>query len=1036
MDLAYRFGVYTLDPARRELHRGDQPLKLPPKSFDLLCYLLENPSRVVQKQELLDALWRGEEVTPSVIPVTVRNIREVFGEGGSGEILKTVRGRGYRIVCSVERFTPRPTSPPAPGHRPGFVGREQVMQELDLRFRAALRGRGSGVLLSGESGIGKTRVLDEFARSARAAGVMVLPVRCPDDPGAPPFWPILQLMHEAELQLDGPVHADRASLGRKRVDSAQRKLSELFLGKSVEALELEVARLRVARTAVQWLAAISEISPVVLAIDDLHCADAGSVSVCEQLLREVSGRSVFALLCARDLPAHRADPHPHPLQALLELNSLRRIPLRGLDPDAIDAFLRVETGVRQSDAWVRALADRTQGNPFFLRETVRLLVARGEFANRAEPTSLGLPHGVREAVGRRMGTLSPACSRLMEWASVIGLRFSAEVLSRVCQISDAETRGLLDEAQDAQLVTPLADSESANAAESFPEDAAISGAASFTFVHGLIRETLYEELSGPERVLRHRRVAEVLLQCYGRDPDHVFDLAWHFFEAAPGGDIDRAVEMCLRAARHARRRYAYESQVRQLERALRAEELRLPRDDIRYCCLVMARAGALWRAGQYARAQEAFRHAVDLTRALGRADLLGYTVLGMVGWPRFNRIGTEARMAQLEWERVSRLARDALRGLGEDNPALRSRLIGILVRTERNHAEDPRRLAATAVALARESSDERALFHGLVAQVAALSGPREVRAALALASEATELARRLGAPPRAFAAYEVRIPLLLAVGEMQAADADIEAAGVIAKRQRIPAYAYAVARFELARALGDGDLPRARELLESVRHLGVQAEDETVVWASRALEFWIAAAQGREEELQVALGSSVLPIAHGGAGGAIAAYLFMLAHDRLRCVEHFELLAKDDFASIPSGPSWLWHISTSADVCVYLRDRSRASVLLELLAPFEDLNVMSNLYCYRGSTALPMARLAHLLGERDEAKRLFEQAVSFNLRIGAWPSVVWAQLSYADLLAEGDGPERRRSDALVHEARSLARPRGLEMSRLGISFPG
>ncbi len=1016
MDSAYRFDVYVLDPVRRELRRGSELLPLPQRSFDLLRYLLENASRVVQKQELLEVLWPGENISPSALPVAAWHIREAFGEGGSGEILKTVRGRGYRIACPVERQIPdlQPSTPHAA--RPGFVGRASVMAELDQHFREALKGDGSAILLSGEAGIGKTRVLDEFTRAARTCDAIVLQVRCPDDPGAPPFWPISCLMSEVDAILSSASFADRA--GQRRFEQVQRRLAELFRGDGAEALEQEPGRLRVARTAMQWLTSLSAIAPVALVIDDLHCADAGSIQVFEEFLRELEVLPVFALLGARSLPRRREGGQSHPLHALLDLRSVRKIALTGLDRSAIAAFLRVETGQPAREGWADALFERTRGNPFFLRETVRLLIAKQEGEEPVNPTALGLPLGVREAVRRRMMGLSDACSQLLDWASVIGNEFSIQVLAQVLAQPPDELRLRLLEAQDAEIVAPVGGKTA-------------SGLETFCFVHSLIRETLYEELSGPERVLRHQKVAEALDVSFGMDRDHIFELAWHFFEAAPGGEIDRAVRTCLRAARHSRRRYAYESEVKQLERALRAEELRLPRDDTRYCSLVMARASALWRAGYYARAEEAFQHAAGVARALQRPDLLGYTVLGMVGWPRFNRLRSRTAVTDSDAARISRLAREALRGIGASNPALRSRLLGVLVRTNRGTVEEAQRRewASEAVELARASGDRRALFHSLMARMAALAGPRHVRAALALASEATELAVSLGASPRIFAAYEMRIPLLLSVGDVSAVDHDIEAASEIARHHRVPAYGYSVTRFQLARALGDGDLPRAHELLQKSRLLGEKAEDRRIGWSSRAIEFWIHAVQGQAQELSKALdwGSMVREARSGDT--ATAAYFCMLSGDTDHCSEYFESLAREDFAPLANEPSWLWYIATCADVCAYLKDRARAETLLDLLRPFRDLNVVNQLYCYFGSAAFPMARLCHLLGRREAAIELFEQALHFNTQLGAAPAVLSTKRAYARMLAEGDEQQCARARKLDQSARASALALGINLGR-------
>ena len=186
--MIYRFGRFQLDDELFELRFGSEVRSLPRKSFDLLRYLVSNSGRVVTKSELFAHLWEGEHVSGSVLPVNIRTIRRALGDEASEEILKTVRGRGYVIACTVERFdgSIRQTRESTSAN-PTFVGRGELMELLRAEYRSVVAGEGRTVLLYGEDGVGKSRVVEEFARWTRVETALVLQSKCTSDAGAPPF---------------------------------------------------------------------------------------------------------------------------------------------------------------------------------------------------------------------------------------------------------------------------------------------------------------------------------------------------------------------------------------------------------------------------------------------------------------------------------------------------------------------------------------------------------------------------------------------------------------------------------------------------------------------------------------------------------------------------------------------------------------------------------------------------------------------------------------------------------------------------------
>ncbi|HEY2386150.1 MAG TPA: AAA family ATPase, partial [Candidatus Binatia bacterium] len=282
MSVTYTFAGLILDEALYELRRGAAAVKLEPKVFDVLRYLVRHRERVVSKDELLAELWPGEHVSESVLPRCITALRKAVGDTAAGQrVIQTVHGRGYRFVAPLEIAAvggaaadgevalAREDGPAEPA-RGAFVGREDAMAKLRAALADALGGAGRLVLLVGEPGIGKTRTAEEIATDGRRAGALVLAGRCYEGDGAPAFWPWLQILRAAGAAPEAaPV---LARLGGGVADVAQL-LPELFAGHALRpgaALEPEQARFRLFDAVSALLRALAASRPLVLVVDDLH----------------------------------------------------------------------------------------------------------------------------------------------------------------------------------------------------------------------------------------------------------------------------------------------------------------------------------------------------------------------------------------------------------------------------------------------------------------------------------------------------------------------------------------------------------------------------------------------------------------------------------------------------------------------------------------------------------------------------------------------------------------------------------------------
>jgi DNA-binding SARP family transcriptional activator len=388
--------------------------------------------------------------------------------------------------------SPAPTAFPVRllrADRAAFVGRERELARIDAAWRRAVAGGGAAqvVLLAGEAGIGKSRIVARFAAEAGASGATVLYGAC-EEQSLVPYAPF----------------------------------SEAVGGRAPEREEIET-----------FLTSAAEAGPLVLALDDLHLADRNTLALLARVARGTAGDRLLVLGAYRD-----ADAVGTPLLgAIADLRrdcDVERVAIEGLSVDEVDALL-------DGAADARRIHDRTDGNPFFVRELARYVSERREVAG-------GVPESVSDVVLARVARLTPAAAETLLRASVLGESFDLAVLERF----DGPDRVLdaLDEAAAAGLL----------------EDGA---GGRYRFAHALTRDAVYGSIGAGRRSDLHRRAAAALEVVHGLEPGpELGEIAIHLCIGAAPTDRTRAVELAEQAAGWAGERDAWEQVVTLLTRAL------------------------------------------------------------------------------------------------------------------------------------------------------------------------------------------------------------------------------------------------------------------------------------------------------------------------------------------------------------------------------------------------------------------------------------------------------------------------------------
>ncbi|HEX6460787.1 MAG TPA: AAA family ATPase [Thermoleophilaceae bacterium] len=505
------------------------------------------------------------------------------------------------LIDALRRPEVPPIPPPAAvtrAHDTQFVGRHAELDRLRASWGGVqMHSDRRVVLVAGEPGVGKTRLVGHFASAALDEGATVLLGRCSEEPLAP-FEPFAEGLRQA-----GAAEALRP-------------------GDSEDA----GARHRLFDTVDATLSQIASRAPLLLVLDDLQWADPGTLLLLTFLVRSPRPGPLLVLGVYRDTDLGRRSPLTAALAVLQRDGALDRVRLRGLAQEDVAALARSLLG--SDDVAARVYA-RTDGNAFFVEEVLRGL---------AESDAPDVPESVRQAVGARLSGLSEEANELLAAAAVLGLEHDARVLEATAAIAPSVAEQAVDEVLRAHLLRPAA----------APQH--------FEFAHALVRETVLDEINVLRRARLHRRAAEAL-SALGEER-HLEEIAMHLFEAASAGDAREAAAMLERAGRRAFERLAYEDAAERFGRALEALSLAGGEDEAGP--LLLARGHALLRAGDVDEARAAFSSARALARRTGDPSLVAEAALGFAGLGIAIIDVDQATVARLE-EALELVEDDALR---------------------------------------------------------------------------------------------------------------------------------------------------------------------------------------------------------------------------------------------------------------------------------------------------------------------------------------------------------------------------------------
>jgi DNA-binding CsgD family transcriptional regulator/tetratricopeptide (TPR) repeat protein len=908
------------------------------------------------------------------------------------------------------------TEPPGSSwreHSP-FVGRSRELSALTERLTTAGAGAGGVALVAGEPGIGKTRLLSEFAARARSGGWTVLSGSAYQADGLPPYLIFSDALRgfvrttppdEVGAYLGGGA-ADVALLVRE----LRTTLPDVPEHPPVSP---ELERYRLFESVAGFLFAVAAATPtgLLLVLDDLHWADAPSLQLLLHLSRRLNGQRVLIAGSYRDQEVARGHAFYPEVGELLREQTADQLVLQRLSEADVAGYVELAAEEPPAEGISAAVFRESEGNPLFMVELVRLIVAEGRWHSAAAGPRLGLPQSIVQVIGRRLDRLSAECYRVLSVAAVIGREFELPLLQRATDLDSIGLLDLLEEAESARVLS------------------GVPGAVGrFSFTHPLIRETLYTQLLTVQRVRLHRRLGEALEALYGGDPDpYLAELAHHFYQGAPHGDAARAVDYARRAGDRSMSIFAYEESARLYQTALDALTFSPTPDGVRRCELLVCLADAQTRSGDTAVAKETFRTGAELAARLGLEGQLTRAALGYAGYR-----GTPGVVDPVAIE----LLEEALAALGPPT-ALKARVMARLAMELYYHGTRERReaLSREAVQIARELGDPATLAAALVGRHYALHGPENLPQRLAAAAELIALAEAAGDPEVALQGHYLQLANVLEAGDGAALAVEIDQHEKLALELKQPLYLWRTDLLRTMQALLEGRFEAGEELARQALAVSQRAARPNSLQAYGTQIFVVRWEQGRLDEIEQDVVGLSARYPGVQAWRAALALLYSETGKREPARAEFDRVAVNGFADAPRDETWLITMTLGALLCEYMGDVEAAGRLYDLLLPYaERTAVAAGGVVSLGGVARYLGILAALMGRWEQAEKHFRQALLIHERLRGRPWLARMQLDYASmLLRRGLAGDRKRAGELIASvlatAAELVMPRLTEQAR-------
>lgn len=817
------------------------------------------------------------------------------------------------------------------------------------------------LLVAGEAGIGKTRFAQEAVARAKADGCFTAWGGCLEEEGAPPYWAWIQALRD--------IARVRPEVSLPTLSDTREATNPFQVYEAVAAA----------------VAAASQPAGLVLVLDDLHRGDAASLGVLQVLASAMPTSRLLVVGTYRNAEVVSARPIAHVLPRLLRERSVSRISLSGLRLHDTATLVEQVTEQHLPEATVRAIHERTDGNPLYVREVSELI-------RFGKDVRVAIPESVREAIARRLESLSQACRRVMQHAAVLGRQFQLAPLAALVGSPLETLLPILDEAIADGIIAEV-------------------GRRTYRFQHALILEVIYAGIPTVERMQLHRLAARTIDgNARAARPDQLDMLAHHLRQAATLGEADRALTVTLEAAERARTQFAYEHAAYQFEQALELLPLVSPPTFPNYDLMLRA-AQAHYQAGNVRVAWQAASRAADHARRAGDARSMADAATIVRGLtddeviPEIHRLCQEARALLGGTDRV----RDA-------------KLAAQLSLTSDPWAADRGvERSAEALRLAEASGDPDARFMAIQARHSALTGPRHILERLALGERALLLSRETESDEQAAWGHTWRFDALWDLGRRAEMEAELAALATLVQGLKEPLWGWRLMVRRGNIAILDGRFADARALVDEALAIGRRGGHDGAELYHIVQSGDIGLFTGTLEEIE----PRVRTYAERRVFQARTWHTWVLAHmgrlEEARAVWSTATALADGF---PENAVWLPAMIGFAEVSVLLDDAEMGARPYEKLKPFAETHLGA-----RGPVSLYLGTLARLLHKWEAAEGYFELAMGAAIAMGSPPLQALVHYELATTLIARGRP-RDAAAAIPHLETALSTARRLAMRPL------
>jgi len=613
--MIYVFDNCQINTRLYELQRGDQTIRLRPKVFEVLLYLLGHRDRVISKQELAQQVWPDQFISDSTLESTIRSVRQVLEDSREKQrTIQTRPGHGYRFVAlltdqyeedgsqqindrdgeradhnrpSVRTSAPDRSSPPAqpsphdqlhPGWnttgsgmpeglsgQPGspFFGRESDLAWFAHHLHAAMAGHPRVLLLEGEAGLGKTRLLKEMRSAAENLGVRVYAGRFFEHLTVP-YLPFIEALRMEIDQTPGQVQ-DSLDTDAELIRQLMPASTVFTSAASVSTTDQsEQERIRLFLAVSRAILRMAQRSPSFFVVDDLHWADPSSLDLFGHLMFTLADagerESIPLLLICAYRPEEGIERLPQLLARIQRENICHPRALQGLEESEVQSFLQSLASQAPSHQLTATVNQVTQGNPMFIQEVFHHMVQRDTLAQRGgylvttvSPADLRLPKEMTSAISDRIQAVSENCRRVLILAALYGDPISMEILEAVSGMDEEVLLDLLEEGIHHNLL--------------------VSEGQELWFTHSLIRHVFYHTPSAVRRQRLHQQIAQTLERQHAHNLDrHLRAITHHIIQAGSATDPKIIVAYAHKAGDQAFLTAAWSEAAQYYEAALSASE--------------------------------------------------------------------------------------------------------------------------------------------------------------------------------------------------------------------------------------------------------------------------------------------------------------------------------------------------------------------------------------------------------------------------------------------------------------------------------